>query len=82
MRAVVNDRYGPHEVLRFETLERPIPADDEVLVRIRATTVTRADTGLNSAEYYISRFVTGLRRLKLRVLGLEFAGEIEQIGAQ
>jgi NADPH:quinone reductase-like Zn-dependent oxidoreductase len=80
MRAVVHDRYGPAEVLRFETLERPAPADDEVLVRIRATTVTRTDTGLRSAEYFISRFVTGLLRPKQRVLGLEFAGEVEEIG--
>jgi NADPH:quinone reductase-like Zn-dependent oxidoreductase len=81
MRAVVHDRYGPPEVLHFETLDRPVPADDEVLVRVRATTVTRTDTGLRSAEYFISRFVTGLRRPKQRVLGLEFAGEVELIGA-
>jgi NADPH:quinone reductase-like Zn-dependent oxidoreductase len=81
MRAVVHDRYGPPEVLRIETLERPVPADDEVLVRIRATTVTRTDTGLRSAEFFVSRFVTGLRRPKQRVLGLELAGEVERIGA-
>ena len=50
MRAVVHDRYGPPEVLRIETLERPVPGDDEVLVKVRATTVTRTDTGLRSAE--------------------------------
>jgi NADPH:quinone reductase-like Zn-dependent oxidoreductase len=81
MKAVVHDRYGPPEVLRFETLERPVPGDDEVLVRVRATTVTRTDTGLRSAEFFISRFVTGLRRPKQRVLGLELAGEVEGIGA-
>jgi NADPH:quinone reductase-like Zn-dependent oxidoreductase len=81
MRAVVHDRYGPPEVLHFETLDRPVQADDEVLVRVRATTVTRTDTGLRSAEYFVSRFVTGLRRPKQRVLGLEFAGEVERIGA-
>jgi NADPH:quinone reductase-like Zn-dependent oxidoreductase len=80
MRAVVHDRYGPPEVLRFETLERPVPGDDDVLVRIRATTVTRTDTGLRSAEFFISRFVTGLRRPKQRILGLEFAGDVEQTG--
>jgi len=80
MRAVVHDRYGPPEVLRIETLEQPVPADDEVLVKVRATTVTRTDTGLRSAEFFISRFVTGLRKPKQRVLGLELAGEVERVG--
>jgi NADPH:quinone reductase-like Zn-dependent oxidoreductase len=81
MRAVVHDRYGPPEVLRLEDVERPVPAEDELLVRVHATTVTRTDTGLRSAEYFISRFVTGVRRPKRRILGLEFAGEIEEVGA-
>src|SRR5687768_17601066 len=81
MRAVVHDRYGSPEVLRVDEVAPPVPKDDEVLVRVRATTVTRTDTGLRSAEYFISRFVTGLRRPKQRVLGLEFAGEVELIGA-
>ncbi len=82
MKAVVYDRYGPPEVLRFETLERPVPAKDEVLVRVHATTVTRTDTGLRSAEYVISRVVTGVLRPKERVLGVEFAGIVEEIGAE
>jgi NADPH:quinone reductase-like Zn-dependent oxidoreductase len=81
MRAVVYERYGPPDVLRLEEVVRPVPADEEVLVRIHATTVTRTDTGLRSAEYFISRFVTGLLRPKQKVLGLELAGEIEAVGA-
>jgi NADPH:quinone reductase-like Zn-dependent oxidoreductase len=81
VRAVVHDRYGPPEVLRIEQIERPVPNDDEVLVRIVATTVTRTDTGLRSAEYPISRFVTGLRRPKQRIPGIEFAGVVEHAGA-
>jgi NADPH:quinone reductase-like Zn-dependent oxidoreductase len=80
MRAVVHDRYGPPEVLRIAEIERPVPGDDEVLVRVRATTVTRTDAGLRSAEVFISRCYTGLRRPKQRVLGLEFAGEVEVAG--
>ena len=45
MRAVVHDRYGPPEVLRVDDVERPVPKDDEVLVRVHASTVTRADCG-------------------------------------
>jgi NADPH:quinone reductase-like Zn-dependent oxidoreductase len=80
MRAVVHDRYGPPEVLRLEDVERPIPDENEVLVRVRATTVTRTDTGLRSAEMFISRFVTGLRRPKQRTSGIELAGEVEAVG--
>jgi NADPH:quinone reductase-like Zn-dependent oxidoreductase len=81
MRAVVHDRYGPPEVLRLEEVEQPVPKDDELLVRIHATTVTRTDCGLRSAEYFISRFVTGLVRPKCRILGSEFAGEVEAVGS-
>jgi NADPH:quinone reductase-like Zn-dependent oxidoreductase len=80
MRAVVHDRYGPPEVLRLEEVERPVPKENEVLVRVRATTVTRTDTGLRSAEFFISRFVTGLRRPKQQTSGIELAGEVEAVG--
>jgi NADPH:quinone reductase-like Zn-dependent oxidoreductase len=81
VKAIVYDRYGPPEVLRRDDVERPVPSADEVLVRVRATTVTRTDAGLRSAEYVISRFVTGLVRPKQRILGLEFAGEVAEIGS-
>jgi NADPH:quinone reductase-like Zn-dependent oxidoreductase len=81
MRAVVHDRYGPPDVLRLEDVERPVPKDDEVLVKIHATTVNRTDCGLRSAEFFISRFFTGLRRPKRRILGMELAGEVEAVGA-
>ena len=81
MRAVIWDRYGPPEVLRLEDVERPVPKDGEVLVRVRATTVNRSDTGYRGPEYFISRFFTGLRRPKWRISGYEFAGEVEAVGA-
>ena len=81
MRAVVHDRYGPPEVLRLEDVERPAPKDDEVLVKIRATTVNRTDCGFRSAEYFVSRVYTGLFRPKRKILGSEFAGEVETVGA-
>ena len=81
MRAVVYDRYGPPDVLRVADVERPVPAADDVLVRIHASTVTRTDCGFRSAEFFVSRFFTGLHRPKRKILGLEFAGEVEAVGA-
>ena len=89
MRAVVYDRYGPPEVLRIEDVERPIPRDDEVLVKIHATTVNRADVHFREANRsngiaasLLSRMVSGVRRPRHRILGREFAGEVEAVGAK
>ena len=81
MRAVVHDRYGPPEVLRIEEVARPVPKEDEVLVKVHATTVTRSDAGLRSAEYWFARAFTGLFRPKRRIAGMELAGVVEAVGA-
>ena len=83
MRAVVYDRYGPPEVLRLDDVERPIPKQDEVLVKIHRFDVhTReANRGSGLAVMALSRLVSGVRRPRQRVLGSEFAGVVEEIGA-
>ena len=81
MRAVVYDRYGPPEVQRLEDVERPVPNDDEVLVRIHATTVNRTDCGWRSATPFFTRYFTGWRGPRQRILGMELAGEVEAVGA-
>ncbi|HYK07815.1 MAG TPA: NAD(P)-dependent alcohol dehydrogenase [Gaiellaceae bacterium] len=81
MRAVVHDRYGPPEVLRVEDAERPFPTDNEVLVRIHATTVTRTDCAIRAARPFIWRFFAGIRRPRRRILGIELAGEVAAVGA-
>jgi NADPH:quinone reductase-like Zn-dependent oxidoreductase len=81
VRAVVHDRYGPPEVLRVDDVERPSPKDDEVLVRVHATTVTRTDIHMRQARPILWRFMLGFRRPRRRILGLEFAGVVEQAGA-
>jgi NADPH:quinone reductase-like Zn-dependent oxidoreductase len=88
MKAVVYDRYGSPDVLRIEDVERPVPKEDEVLVKVRATTVTRADVHTREANrssgramMVLSRLISGPRRPRQRILGREFAGEIEAVGA-
>jgi NADPH:quinone reductase-like Zn-dependent oxidoreductase len=81
MKAVVHDRYGPPEVLRLEDVEPPVPAENEVLVRVRATTVSRTDCHIRRADPFPWRLFAGLRRPKRRILGIELAGEVEAVGA-
>src|SRR3712207_5247895 len=82
MKAVVHDRYGPPEVLRVADVERPVPKDDEVLVRVHASTVTRGDAmGVRSADYRFTRLFTGIRRPRRTSFGSEFAGVVEEVGA-
>jgi NADPH:quinone reductase-like Zn-dependent oxidoreductase len=87
MKAVVYDRYGPPEVLRIEKVGRPAPRDDELLVRVRATTVNRLDCHTCEANRSnglvisgVSRLVSGLRRPRQPILGTEFAGEVAAAG--
>src|SRR6266566_5686500 len=88
MKAVVYDRYGPPDVLRLEDVEQPVPERDEVLVKIHATTVSRADCATREANrrsglaiMLLSRCISGIRGPRQRILGGELAGEVEAVGA-
>ena len=80
MRAVVYDRYGGPEVLRLADVPRPEPLDDDVLVRVRATTVSQTDCHMRRARPLFWRFMLGLRRPKRPIIGQEFAGEVAAVG--
>lgn len=85
MKAAVYDTYGTPEVVRLAEIEKPAPKDNEVLIRIHATTVTSGDMRVRSLRVpagfgLISRLVFGVRRPRQRILGSEFAGAIESIG--
>jgi NADPH:quinone reductase-like Zn-dependent oxidoreductase len=81
MRAAVSTAYGLPEVVRVAEVPKPAASDHQVLVKVHATTVNRTDCGLRAARPFIVRLFVGLRRPRFTVLGTEFAGEVEAVGA-
>jgi NADPH:quinone reductase-like Zn-dependent oxidoreductase len=86
MKAVVVERYGPPDVLRLVEVAKPIPRDNELLVRVRATTVNSGDARVRALRVprgvkLLSRLRLGLVRPRHPILGFELAGEIEAVGA-
>lgn len=82
MKAAIYTRYGPPEVVQLAEVEKPQPKPDEMLIKVHASTVNRTDCGFRSAEYFISRLFSGLLKPRNKILGNEFAGEVEAIGDQ
>jgi len=80
MKAIVYTRYGSPDVLQLKEVEKPISKDNEVLIKIVATTVNRTDCGFRDPEYLAVRLVGGLFKPKKTVLGSELAGVVEAIG--
>lgn len=80
MKAAINTVYGPPEVVQVMEVEKPVQKDNEVLIKVYATTVNRTDCGFRSAQYFISRFFSGLFKPKFKTLGNEFAGIVEAVG--
>jgi NADPH:quinone reductase-like Zn-dependent oxidoreductase len=80
MNAIVYTEYGPPEVLQLKEVEKPTPKDNEVLIRVFATTVNRTDCARLRAKPFIMRFMTGLVKPKNSIPGTDFAGKIEAVG--
>ncbi len=80
MKAIIYTHYGPPDVLQLKEVEKPIPKDNEVLVKIHATTVNRTDCATIRAIPFFARLVTGLFKPKKQIPGTEFSGKIETIG--
>ena len=80
MKAIVQDRYGSPDVLQFRDVDKPVAADNEVLVRVHAAAVNARDWHVMRGDPYAARMMLGFRRPKVKVRGTDFAGRVEALG--
>jgi NADPH:quinone reductase-like Zn-dependent oxidoreductase len=80
MKAAIRTKYGDPSVLSIQNIEKPTPKDNEVLVKVHATTISRTDMGVLSGAPFVFRFFTGLPKPRYQTTGTDFAGRIESVG--
>jgi NADPH:quinone reductase-like Zn-dependent oxidoreductase len=80
MKAAFRTQYGDSSVLTIKNIEKPTPNDNEVLIRVHATTVNRTDQGVLMGKPFVFRFFTGLFKPRYATTGTDFAGQIESVG--
>ena len=73
MKAAINSKYGSPDVVKLMDIDKPIPKENEILIKVYSTTVNRTDCGFRSADYFVIRFFSGLFKPKFKILGNEFA---------
>ncbi len=82
MKAIVCTKYGAPDVLQLQEVEKPVPKDNEVLIKVYAATATAAGLTGRKGEPFFVRFFMGLTKPKKNILGQELAGEIEAVGKE
>ena len=82
MKAIVYSKYGSPDVLQQMEIPKPIPKDNEVLVKVHATTLNRTDCGFRRPDYFIIRLFNGFFEPKVKILGSEFSGTVETVGSK
>jgi len=86
MKAIVHTKYGPPDELQLKEVEKPVPGDNEVLIKIHATTVTTTDCNARNFTFvpqsfmFFARIMFGFKKPRIKILGIDLAGEIEAIG--
>jgi NADPH:quinone reductase-like Zn-dependent oxidoreductase len=86
MKAILHTKYGPPDELQLEDVEKPVPKDNEVFIKIHATTVTTSDCNARNFTFvpksfrFPARIIFGFRKPKKNILGVDLAGEIEAVG--
>lgn len=80
MKAAVYTQYGSPEVLQINEVAKPAPKDNEILVRIKATAVNSGEVRLRKADPFAVRFIFGLLKPRINILGTVFLGEVESVG--
>jgi len=88
MKAITYSTYGPPDVLQLREVEKPVPQDDEILIRVRAAEATKADCEMRSFRFSVNwfwlplRMALGITKPRRRILGGYFSGEIESLGEE
>ncbi len=80
MKAAIRTTYGDPSVLSVQNIEKPTPKDNELLVKVHASTVSRTDTGVLLGAPFVFRFFTGLLKPRYQTTGTDFAGRVENVG--